>query len=262
MFRLANAAEIRGMPNSKPFAGLLAVGMLCSLAGLAFAQLPAATNAAEQDPTPETSATAAASPVSSDVVQTVVTQASPDATPVDPTPTSTPEVSISVAQVVATPTATPPLAAAPPSSVQSMPSNVEEPVELPRVAEKAHALFDEMNDARRKEGLEPLEWDSSLEDVAYARAANLVANGYFDYYAPDGESAFSELAARGIRYRLAGENLARNNYLETKTVAAAFEGLMNSPGHRANILEQRFSSVGVAAVRDGKMWIYVTVFLN
>jgi uncharacterized protein YkwD len=37
---------------------------------------------------------------------------------------------------------------------------------------------------------------------------------------------------------------------------------MNSPGHRANILEPRFSSVGVAAVRDGKMWVYVTVFLN
>ncbi|MBK9344748.1 MAG: hypothetical protein IPN07_17360 [Dehalococcoidia bacterium] len=119
-----------------------------------------------------------------------------------------------------------------------------------------------MNDARRAEGLTPLDWDASLEDVAYARAANLVANGYFDHYAPDGESAFSELSARGIRYRLAGENLARNNYPETKTVSAAFDGLMNSPGHRANILEARFSSVGVAAVRDGKMWIYVTVFLN
>ena len=85
-------------------------------------------------------------------------------------------------------------------------------------------------------------------------------NGYFDHYAPDGESAFSELAVRGIRYRLAGENLARNNYAEAKTVAAAFEGLMASPGHRANILEERFSKVGVAAVQSGKMWVYVTVF--
>jgi uncharacterized protein YkwD len=128
--------------------------------------------------------------------------------------------------------------------------------------DKARGLLDDMNDARVKEGLAPLDWDVSLEEVAYARAKNLVQNGYFDHYAPDGESAFSELAARGIRYRLAGENLARNNYLETKTVRAAFDGLMNSPGHRANILEPRFSSVGVAVVRDGKMWVYVTVFLN
>jgi len=57
-----------------------------------------------------------------------------------------------------------------------------------------------------------------------------VANGYFDHYAPDGSSAFSELAARGLRYRLAGENLARNNYPDSRTVEAAYEGLMASPG--------------------------------
>jgi uncharacterized protein YkwD len=167
-----------------------------------------------------------------------------------------------VAQVVATPTAAVVVEAAPVSTVQSLPANVSRPTELERAPEKARGLLDAMNEARLAQGLAALEWDESLEEVAYARAKNLVENGYFDHYAPDGESAFSELAARGIRYRLAGENLARNNYLENKTVAAAFDGLMNSPGHRANILEERFSSVGVAAVRDGKMWIYVTVFLN
>ena len=264
MFQSAWAVEIRGMPNSKPFSWLLAVGMLCSLAGLAFAELPMATNAVEQFPAPEISAPETASSGPSNVSPTVVTEATPEATPVAPTPTATPEILAAVAQVVATPTQAPaqPITAAPASAVQSLPSNVEQPVELPRASDKAHQLFDLMNSARRDQGLEPLEWDASLEEVGYARAANLVENGYFDHYAPDGESAFSELAARGIRYRLAGENLARNNYLETKTVAAAFEGLMNSPGHRANILEERFSSVGVAAVRDGKMWIYVTIFLN
>jgi uncharacterized protein YkwD len=184
---------------------------------------------------------------------------SPEAASLSPEPT--PDVPVTtVAQLAATPTPT--LEPAPASTVQAMPSHVEQPVELARIQDKARGLLDAMNEARRAEGLATLEWDASLEEVAYARAANLVENGYFDHYAPDGESAFSELSARGIRYRLAGENLARNNYPETKTVAAAFEGLMNSPGHRANILEERFSSVGVAAVRDGKMWIYVTVFLN
>lgn len=265
MFQSAWAVEIRGMRNSKPFSWLLAVGMLCSLAGLAFAELPMATGAAEQVPTPQTSAAGAAFSPPSNAVQTVVTEASPVATPIGPTSVAPPEISAAVAPVIATPTQAPlpqPITAAPASAIQSLPSSVEEPVELPRASEKAHQLFDLMNAARRDAGVEPLEWDASLEEVAYARAANLVDNGYFDHYAPDGESAFSELAARGIQYRLAGENLARNNYLEAKTVAAAFDGLMNSPGHRANILEPRFSSVGVAAVKDGKMWVYVMVFLN
>lgn len=265
MFRRRVAVDIEGMPHSKPFAWLLAVGMLCSLAGLAFAELPVATRAAERDSAPELSAAGDDSPATSNAVLTVVTEATPDAT-VSPeaaslSPEPTPDVPVTtVAQLAATPT--PALEPAPASTVQSMPSHVEQPAELARIQEKARALLDAMNEARRAEGLATLEWDASLEEVAYARAANLVENGYFDHYAPDGESAFSELSARGIRYRLAGENLARNNYPETKTVAAAFEGLMNSPGHRANILEERFSSVGVAAVRDGKMWIYVTVFLN
>ena len=181
---------------------------------------------------------------------------------VAPVTTATPEGA--VAQAIATPTvaATPQIEAAPVTTVQASPANVSQPAEASRAPDKAFALFEAMNAARLAQGLTALEWDESLVVVAYARAANLVENGYFEHYGPDGESAFSELAARGIRYRLAGENLARNNYLETRTVAAAFDGLMNSAGHRANILEPRFSSAGVACVREGKMWVYVTVFLN
>lgn len=244
----------------KPFHGLLAAGALCSLAGLAFTRVPEVTSAMNAAATPDTSATAAASSVATATPSPVVTQASP----VQPD-TLQPEAASSAADanvggVAATPT--PALQVAPASNVQALPANTREASAIQKFPEKARALLDSMNEARRAEGLAPLEWDASLEEVAYARAQNLVTNGYFDHYAPDGESAFSELAARGIRYRLAGENLARNNYVETRTVAAAFDGLMNSPGHRANILEPRFSSVAVAAVRDGKMWVYVTVFMN
>ena len=263
MFGRQRAAEIEGMPHSKPFGWLLAVGTLCSLAGLIVVWLPGATSAAEQASPPDMSAYEALFSPESNAVQTVVTQESPPSpATASIEPAATERVNTAVAQIAVTPTPAPLLEAAPQSTVQSLPADVSAPVEVPRAAEKAHALLEAMNAARRDAGLAPLEWDVSLEEVAYARAGNLVNNGYFDHYAPDGESAFSELAARGIRYRLAGENLARNNYAEPRTVAAAFDGLMNSPGHRANILEERFSSVGVACVKDGKMWIYVTVFLN
>ena len=147
--------------------------------------------------------------------------------------------------------------------VLSLPaSGVIRTANLQSSREKSAALVDLMNAARVRMGGSALEVDDSLAEVALARARNLVTNGYFDHYAPDGESAFTELALRGIQYRLAGENLARNNYAESRTVNAAFDGLMASAGHRANILEARFSSVGVAAVLSGKMWVYVTIFLN
>lgn len=255
------AAESLGMAKMKPFHGLLAAGMLCSLAGLAFTRVPEGAGAATITATPDTSATATGSSAETATPRPVVTQASPVETPATatpPTPSTTPDIGF--AGVVATPTSA--IEVAPPSTVQALPARTQEAAALQKHSEKARALLDSMNEARIAAGIAALEWDGSLEEVAYARAENLVTKGYFDHYAPDGESAFSELAARGIRYRLAGENLARNNYIETRTVAAAFDGLMNSPGHRANILETRFSSVGVAAVRDGKMWIYVTVFLN
>jgi uncharacterized protein YkwD len=171
----------------------------------------------------------------------------------------------SVASVAAMPTATPPASVVTAGSVPAVPhlnSGVVQPTEPAVSAAKAQALLDLMNAARAREKLVPLERSGELDEVALVRARSLVANGYFDHYAPDGESAFSELAVRGIRYRLAGENLARNNYPESRTVSAAFDGLMASPGHRANILEERFSGVGVAAVQSGRMWVYVMVFTN
>lgn len=266
MFRRPEAVESSGMPFSKPFAWLVAAGMLCSLAGLAFTRFGGAEGASAGHPVPDTSAASADSSEGSNGVPTVVTEASPVATAPAPTEQA---AETAIAQVAATPTAVPAapspaatLAAPPPASVQTIPANLRQAGDVTPAPDKARGLFEAMNQSRREAGLNPLEWDGALEEVAYARARNLVEHGYFDHYAPDGESAFSELAARGIRYRLAGENLARNNYIETKTVAAAFDGLMNSPGHRANILEPRFSSVAVACVKSGRMWIYVTVFLN
>lgn len=220
---------------------------------------------------PRISALHAESAGLSNTAPTVVTEASPTAAPTVVIPELTPEATPPPATPVATtesapetpPAAAPAVAAPEPvSTVQTLPSSVEQPADIVVVVAKANGLLDAMNGARIAEGLPAFEWDTTLEDVAYARARNLVVNGYFDHYAPDGESAFSELAARGAVYGLAGENLARNNYPEPRTVAAAFEGLMASPGHRANILEERFSRVAVAAVKDGRMWLYVTVFMD
>ncbi|MGH2634324.1 MAG: CAP domain-containing protein, partial [Tepidiformaceae bacterium] len=180
-------------------------------------------------------------------------------------PASTPGVATVPAADPATPQPTTP--GAPAASVGTLPQQTlptPTPVTVATLAvnslDKSGALLDLMNSARIQANLPALTPDPTLADVALTRANNLIQNGYFDHYSPEGESAFTELAARGVTYHLAGENLARNNYIDSQTVQAAFDALMASPGHRANILEPRFAEVGVAAVLSGRMWIYVTVF--
>jgi uncharacterized protein YkwD len=146
--------------------------------------------------------------------------------------------------------------------VGALPATLSTEEQVHPIPEFESDLLERMNNARIAGGRLPLTRSSDLDGVALARARNLVELGYFDHYAPDGTSAFSELAAQGLPYFVAGENLARNNYPPAQTVAAAFDGLMASPGHKANILEQRFGAVGVAAVRDGDVWLFVTVFTN
>jgi uncharacterized protein YkwD len=251
--------DIPGMPHRKPFAWILAAAMSFSAAGLVATQLSAPAGAVS--PSFEASAAPASEARASYGFPTVVTEETPWPEPTAAPATATPEPTLAVV----TTTEPPPTASpepAPASTVQAAPARIA-PVEQGVVAPaKAAGLLDKTNAARVEDGLPPLERVAVLDDVALARARNLLANGYFDHYSPDGESAFSELGARGVRYRLAGENLARNNYIESRTVEAAFDGLMASPGHRANILEEGFSQVGVAAVQSGKVWIYVTVFLN
>ncbi len=128
--------------------------------------------------------------------------------------------------------------------------------------QKAAAMLALTNGARKSEGLAGLERDPRLDAVAQARAQDLLVKGYFDHFAPDGSSAFSELAARGITYGLSGENLARNTFPAEETVSVAFEALMKSPGHRANILEPRFTRIGIAALQAGRTWLFVTVFMD
>lgn len=146
--------------------------------------------------------------------------------------------------------------------VGRVPAMLSRPAELPSDADKSAELLHKMNDVRANNGLDVLSFDAELDEVALVRARDLIENGYFDHYSPAGENAFTELGVRGIAYRLAGENLARNNYPEAKTVIAAYEGLMGSEGHRANILEPRFTRAGVAVVKSGRLWYYVTVFAD
>jgi uncharacterized protein YkwD len=102
------------------------------------------------------------------------------------------------------------------------------------------------NAERSKAGLGTLRLDPTLEAIAHQRANDMAARNYFSHTSPSGETAFSIMAGYGYTYAIAGENIARNNYPDDQSTATAFTGFMNSPSHKENIMDPRFSYVGVA----------------
>ena len=104
-----------------------------------------------------------------------------------------------------------------------------------------------VNMARAENGLGPVTMDPTLRDVARGYAIRMFQDGFFAHVDPSGATPFDRMRAGGASFRAAGENLAL-----APTVKIAHEGLMNSPGHRANILNARYSRVGIG-VADGGM---------
>jgi uncharacterized protein YkwD len=108
-------------------------------------------------------------------------------------------------------------------------------------------MLDLVNQERVAAGLKPLEPDPELTEVARRHSADMFARGYFAHDTPEGISPFDRMHAANVRFTTAGENLAL-----APTIPVAHTGLMNSPGHRANILRPAFGRVGIG-VMDGGM---------
>jgi uncharacterized protein YkwD len=107
-------------------------------------------------------------------------------------------------------------------------------------------MFHLVTTERIKAGLPPLFWDESLADVARAHSQDMLIRGYFSHYTPEGLSPFDRMGKAGIAYQYAGENLAL-----APITTLAMQGLMNSPGHRANILNPSFTKVGIGVIDGG-----------
>lgn len=131
-------------------------------------------------------------------------------------------------------------------------------VDIPPVAEPLEArsdvameLLDRLNLLRVEQGEEPLAWSAALAEIAAGHGAEMYAEGYFSHVSPSTGSVGDRLASQGIPFLVAGENLALN-----PTVDGVHEGLASSPGHRAAMLESRFTRVGISA-HDGPLGLMV-----
>ena len=110
----------------------------------------------------------------------------------------------------------------------------------------AEDVFVAVNRQRAAFNLPPLQRDLKLTAAAESKAADMAAKNYFSHNAPDGETPWQFIEAAGYDYQAAGENLAIN----FNTADGVVAGWMNSPGHRANILNKNFTQMGIALAEE------------
>lgn len=107
-------------------------------------------------------------------------------------------------------------------------------------------MFDMLNKERVSRGLSALSFHTVLRDVGGYHCEDMFKRGYFSHYTPEGLSPFDRMVKSNISFSYAGENLALAPNSEL-----AMQGLMNSPGHKANILSPNFGNVGIGVIDGG-----------
>ncbi|REK74631.1 CAP domain-containing protein [Paenibacillus paeoniae] len=177
----------------------------------------------------------------------------PTQPPVTPTPTTKPT------QPPVTPTPTtkptqPPVTPAPttkPTQPPVTPTPTQTPA--PETGTLQSQVVALVNQERAKLGLPALQTDSLLNKVATEKARDMDVNNYFSHTSPTYGSPFDMMRTYGVKYSYAGENIASGQ----RSAAQVMNDWMNSPGHRANIVNGNFTKIGVGYV-NGK-WVQMFI---
>ena len=150
-----------------------------------------------------------------------------------PTPTSTP-----------TPTPTP--------TPTTTPTGPVIPIITALTADE-QKMVNMINQERIAAGVSPLKVDLRLASVGRAKAKDLETNNYFSHTSPTYGSPWAMMQQVGLTVGWAGENIGK-----TQSVESAMAGFMRSPGHKANILDPRFTHVGIGIAGN----LFVQEFLQ
>jgi len=133
--------------------------------------------------------------------------------------------------------------------------------ERPTAVLTQQGVIDWTNTQRMKYGLAPLKANTKLNTMAQAKIEDMFKNQYFAHYSPSGEGVADLAKKFSYEFLLIGENLAMGNFASDEDLVDAW---MNSPEHRANILNPHYQEIGVAVKKgifEGKtVWLAVQHF--
>ncbi len=120
------------------------------------------------------------------------------------------------------------------------------------------AMFDLVNKERESRGFKRLIFDGKLQEVGRLHSQDMFKRGYFSHFSPEGKTVADRAYSQGVDFLVIGENLAY-----APNVEAAHKGLMNSEGHKANILSEDYGRLGIG-VMDGGVYgkMFTQVFSN
>ncbi len=119
-------------------------------------------------------------------------------------------------------------------------------------------MIERVSSERKQRGISELVLDEKLTQVGRVHSQDMFERGYFSHYSPEGEDVADRAENLGVDFLVIGENLAYAPSLEV-----AHKGLMDSPGHRANILSSDFAKIGIGIVESPDYGLMVTqVFSN
>ncbi|MET9433252.1 sigma-70 family RNA polymerase sigma factor [Streptomyces sp. NPDC006551] len=111
----------------------------------------------------------------------------------------------------------------------------------------AQQVIDLANSERAEAGCGPLTANPLLAQAARRHSEDMAARDFFDHTDPDGDGPGERVTAAGYRWTTYGENIAKGQ----RTPAQVMDSWMNSPGHRANILNCSFEEIGIGVHDDG-----------
>lgn len=131
-----------------------------------------------------------------------------------------------------------------------LPFKVESPKPRPDLEA---AMLELVNRERARENLAPLAPDPEMTEVARKHSLDMWRRGYFAHNTPENKSPFDRMRDDRVKFLTAGENLAL-----APTLGLAHSGLMDSPGHRANILRPQFGRLGIGVLDGGRRGLMVT----
>ncbi|MFB6844157.1 CAP domain-containing protein [Streptomyces sp. NPDC056373] len=178
------------------------------------------------------------------------TSAAPSKTPEKPEKTQeqTPEKAPEKKKPAATPSEKP--ESTPSRTATKAPRTPSASAALSGESAAAAQVLSLVNEERAKVGCRPVAANSALTDLAQSYSEDMAARGFFDHTDPDGRTPWDRAGKAGIS-NLGGENIARGQ----ADAAAVMDAWMNSPGHRANILNCDFKTLGVGVeLGSGGPW--------
>ncbi len=126
------------------------------------------------------------------------------------------------------------------------PSPPSKQPQIPGLSAEEQQMVNLVNGERQKRGLASLKVDLELARVARFKSQDMVSNNYFSHQSPTYGSPFEMMRKFGLSFTAAAENIACN-----QSVSTAHQALMNSQGHRDNILNSDYTYIGIGIVNGG-----------